>query len=176
MDAKQKFFGMASKPDTPKVGVGVILVRTVEFPSFGNQPEIHRPEVLLGLRRKSHGDGEWSLPGGHMELGERFMDTCKREVLEETGMEIAGIVPLCFTNDIFEKDGLHYVTLFFGALWNSDQVPRVMEDKTETWGFFSMDKLPSPLFPPLRRALNFDHSMDDGLEPVSPIADWIMAG
>ena len=54
MTNKDQFFGMKSKPETPKIGVGVVI-RNSDC-------------VLVGLRKNSHGAGLWSFPGGHMEL------------------------------------------------------------------------------------------------------------
>lgn len=45
-------------------------------------------KVLMQLR----GDKKtWAIPGGTMELGESSLDTCKREFLEETGIEVEAI-------------------------------------------------------------------------------------
>ena len=58
----------------PRVGVGVFVVQ--------------QGKVLLGLRRGSHGSGTWGSPGGHLEHGEAILDCARREVLEETGLEV----------------------------------------------------------------------------------------
>lgn len=42
-------------------------------------------EILLQKRRDN---GCWALPGGSMEIGEKFIDVVKREVFEEAGIEI----------------------------------------------------------------------------------------
>lgn len=39
-------------------------------------------------RKGSHGDGEWALPGGHLEMGESFEQCAVREVEEETGIMV----------------------------------------------------------------------------------------
>ena len=137
---ENKFWQMYRKPETPKIGVGVLLRRQGKF--------------LLGLRKGSHGSGEWSLPGGHMELGEDFAEVCAREVKEETGITITGVKKLGFTNDVFEKEGLHYVTLFFEALWDETQEAENKEpDKNVKWEWFKQEDLPSDLFKPLIRFL-----------------------
>ena len=48
-------------------------------------------EVLLQLRGDDH---FWGLPGGIMELGETPEETCRREVLEETGLTLGDITLL----------------------------------------------------------------------------------
>jgi 8-oxo-dGTP diphosphatase len=108
-----RFFAMKGKEDTPKVGIGVFLVRDTN--------------IFLMRRKGSHGAGEWSLPGGHMKVGETFAETAAREVLEETGVVIDGVKEMGFTNDIMLTEGLHYVTLFFNAEWDTKQEPAIME-------------------------------------------------
>ena len=126
----------------PLVGVGVFL-----YNSEG--------KILLGKRKGAHGEGEWSLPGGHFEYGESFLECCAREVKEETDIEIDRVEKLGFTNDIFKEEGLHYVTLFFRAevfTAGRKNQPKLMEpDKCEGWEWFGLDELPSPLFPPLKQ-------------------------
>jgi 8-oxo-dGTP diphosphatase len=57
-----------------KVGVGVVVLE-------GEQ-------VLLIQRGKPPKLGEWSLPGGHVELGESLKAAAQREVSEETGLSV----------------------------------------------------------------------------------------
>jgi 8-oxo-dGTP diphosphatase len=50
---------------------------------------IHDGRVLLIRRGQAPDAGEWSVPGGGVELGEAIEDALRREVREETGLEIA---------------------------------------------------------------------------------------
>lgn len=50
--------------------------------------EEERLEVLLVERGKEPLKGFWSLPGGILEIGEKLTDGIRREVREETGLEI----------------------------------------------------------------------------------------
>ena len=61
-------------PRHPLVGVGAII--------------LERDRVLMAQRGKQPQKGRWSLPGGLLELGEALADGVRREVREETGLEI----------------------------------------------------------------------------------------
>jgi 8-oxo-dGTP diphosphatase len=113
----------------PIIGIGVFVKK--------------EGKALLGLRRsETHGDGEWSLPGGHLEQGESFEECCRWEVLEETGISITNIQKADFTNDIFPEAGLHYVTLYFTADYESGNLTNREPHKCERWEWFSTGELP----------------------------------
>ena len=121
------------------IGIGAIVIKN--------------NKVLLGKRKNSHGEGTWCFPGGHLEFNEKIEECGKREVLEEAGIKIKNIKLGPFTNDIFKKEGKHYVTLFLISDYDSGKV-RVMEpDKFEKWGWFEWGKLPKPLFLPIQNLL-----------------------
>lgn len=93
-------------PDRPIVGVGVVVWR-------GEQ-------VLLIRRGKPPRAGQWSLPGGAQELGETVAETAKREVQEETGLELATLELLTVV-DLLEREPTgeqvlyHYTLVDFTA-------------------------------------------------------------
>ena len=126
----------------PKVGLGVIVV------SDG--------KVLLGRRKNAHGGGTWSFPGGHLEKHETFEECAKREVMEEVGIEIDNVLPLAFTNDIFEEEDRHYVTLFFRADYVGGHVINMEPEKCDGWDWFGWDSLPNPLFLAIQNFLKLD--------------------
>lgn len=61
-------------PEQPLVGVGAVI--------------ISEGKILLERRGNEPGRGEWSIPGGLVEVGESLEQTIVREVREETGLEV----------------------------------------------------------------------------------------
>jgi 8-oxo-dGTP diphosphatase len=115
----------------PKVGVGVMIWKD--------------GKVLLHKRKGSHGAGEFSWPGGHLEFGESFEECAKRETMEEAGIEIENVQFLRLLNMKDYKDK-HYVDIGMIADWKSG-VPQIMEpSKCESWGWYNPAHLPEPLF------------------------------
>ena len=119
----------------PRVGVGVI-VRDDK-------------RVLLGRRHGSHGADTWCFPGGHLEFGESPFTCGRRELLEETGLEVTNFELGPVTNDIFETEGKHYVTLFVICCYNGGIAELKEPDKCKEWKWFASDALPTPLFLPI---------------------------
>jgi 8-oxo-dGTP diphosphatase len=124
----------------PGVGVGVIIIKD--------------GKVLLGKRKNAHGDGTWCCPGGHLEFKEDIEACAHREVFEETGLRIKNIKMGPYTNDKFEKEGKHYVTLFVIAEYKSGELELKEPEKCERWGWFTWDDLPEPLFLPTVNLVN----------------------
>lgn len=110
---------------------------------------IKEGKVLMGLRKGAHGEGTWSFPGGHLEFGETLKQCALREVGEEVGIEIANLRHGEYTNDVFEKEDKHYITLYIVADWIAGE-PKVLEvDKCEKWAWFSWDDMPENVFLPI---------------------------
>ncbi len=116
----------------PRVGIGVIIKKD--------------NKLLFGKRIASHNANTWTPPGGHLEFYEELEQCARRETAEEAGIQIKNIHLAGITNDFFEKEKKHYVTIYFIADHDSGD-PQVMEpDKVEKWQWFSKEELPQPLF------------------------------
>jgi len=78
-------------PESPLVGVGGVV--------------IHRKRVLLIRRKHEPLKGEWSLPGGLVELGEELHEALRRELKEETGLEVEPLEIMAVFDRIMRRPG-----------------------------------------------------------------------
>lgn len=116
---------MAASLPSPVPAVGVVCLR-------GEQ-------VLLIRRGTPPRQGEWSLPGGRIEPGERAVDAALRELREETGVEaeIAGLIDVI--DGVFPEAGRHYVLIDYAARWISGE-PVAGDDAVEA-RFVALDQV-----------------------------------
>jgi 8-oxo-dGTP diphosphatase len=104
--------------------------------------------VLLGRRKGSHGEGYYAAPGGHVEFGESFEQAARREVSEETGLEIADLRLLSVGNYLFKRDDgeRHYIDVDFVCEAPAGEPQLVEPEKCDGWEWYDLDDLPQPLF------------------------------
>jgi len=149
---------------TFKSGVGVI--------TFVTNPN-HPGAILLGKRKGGSGEGTWSLPGGHLELGESFEECAHREVLEETALPLKNLRVTTVDNAIDLPSRFHYVVIFVTAETTAEPV-NLEEDRCEGWEWVQWDAedFPSPLFTPLEnlRRQGFNPFGADAPTPWVPLS------
>jgi len=118
----------------PRIGIGVLI-------------ENEKKEVLLGLRKGSHGEGEWCFPGGHLNFRETIFQTAKREAKEETGLNLDNFELISISDDLryIKSDGKHYVTVGVKARYKGGKVRLMEPEKCLKWQWFSLDNLPDKL-------------------------------
>lgn len=126
-------------------GVGVMLLK--------------EGRVLLGKRwedpEKAYselkGGGAWTMPGGKLDFQESFEEAARREVKEETGIDLRTFKVICVNNEIIEN--AHFVTI---GLFSDDfeGEPKVMEpDEIIEWRWFDLDNLPEKVYFPSKKIL-----------------------
>ena len=118
----------------PQVGTAMIITKD--------------DKVLLMKRKGPHGQGTWSTPGGHLAFGETLEGCAAREAKEEVGLDVVDIRFRAVTNDVFEKTGRHYVTVWMeGKAVGEPMI--AAEKEVDEIGWFAWESLPQPLFLPL---------------------------
>jgi len=118
----------------PKVGIGVMILN-------------EKGEVLLGLRKGSHGEGEWAFPGGHLEFGEMVFETAKREVKEETGLDVEPVEIVSIADEMryIKTDNKHYLNIGVKAIYQGGQLKIMEPDKCLEWKWFDLNNLPDKM-------------------------------
>lgn len=135
--------------------------RGIDYPAVSCAFVCHdgRGHFVLHRRSASCRDeqGTWDGGAGALEHGESFEDAVAREVKEEYAAEAKEIRLLGVRNVLREHDGqlTHWVALLFAVLVDADEVrigePRKMDDI----GWFTLDRLPSPLHSQFRQQLPY---------------------
>ncbi len=120
-------------PERPFLGIGAVV--------------IHGDEVLLVERGNEPWKGWWSLPGGVVETGELLRDAVRREMREETGLDVEPLESI----EIFESIGaltpagfaFHYVVVDFVCRVISGTLKAGDDAQAAAW--FHRFALPSPI-------------------------------
>lgn len=116
-------------PSRPIVGIGVVVLK--------------ENAVLLIQRGKPPNMGAWSLPGGAQELGETCEAAARRELEEETGLEVGALtLAACFDSIRHDDAGqihYHYTIIDYAARWEHGD-PRPGGDVTRA-RFVALDGL-----------------------------------
>ena len=129
--------------DNIRVGVGVLILKD--------------NKVLLGHRCSTKDTGgifepdSWSLPGGKQEKDETILECAKREVKEETNLEIDSLEVFGAGDDIAPNK--HFVTIYVKALEYSGTIEITEPDKQDKWEWFDLNNLPENLYSPSRKTL-----------------------
>ncbi|HEX5815185.1 MAG TPA: NUDIX hydrolase, partial [Methylomirabilota bacterium] len=96
---------------------------------------LHEGRVLLVRRGRAPALGLWSVPGGLVELGETTVDAARREVEEETGLDvrIAGLVGVLdrVTRDADGRVRYHWVLVDYLAYPQSNDTITAGSDAAE---------------------------------------------
>jgi 8-oxo-dGTP pyrophosphatase MutT (NUDIX family) len=113
-------------------------------------------EILLQKRR----DGLWGIPGGLMELGESTEEAGRREVLEETGIEVGKLelIGVISGKQYFVKlpngDEYYAVTIAYITKEIKGGVLKADGEESIDVGFFHVENLPADISPILRNLIN----------------------
>ena len=101
---------------------------------------IHQhPKILLGMKKRGHGEGKWNGFGGKVEEGETIEGAAIRETREEAGIEVKKMKKLGILEFIYQDGSgnmevhIFYVKEFTGS-------PTESEEMKPKW--FHVDEIP----------------------------------
>lgn len=102
---------------------------------------VETPEGIVLVERKNPPHG-WALPGGFIDYGERVEDAARREILEETGLEVELVHLLGVYSEPARDPRHHTMTVVY--VGRAEGTPRGGDDAARAEAFHP-DRLPSPL-------------------------------
>ncbi len=128
-----------------KVGIGVMILD-------GNK-------ILLGHRSKNKKDTGgiyevdcWTVPGGKQEFNETIFEGAKREVKEETNLDIDELELFGAADDI--STDRHYITMHVIAKKYRGELKVMEPDKEDEWEWFDLNNLPDKIYTPSKKFID----------------------
>ena len=128
-----------------RVGIGIMI-------KDGNK-------VLLGHRSKNRKDtggifepDTWTFPGGKQEFSETIFEAAKREVKEETNLEIDDLEVFGASDDI--QPSKHFVTIQIIANKHSGNLKVMEPTKEDEWKWFDLNNLPMNIYSPTKQFID----------------------
>jgi nucleoside triphosphatase len=142
---------MKDKQQYPEPTVGALI--------FNDQDQL-----LIVKTHKWHGN--YTIPGGHVELGEHLLDAMKREIKEETGLTLSRADFLCFQEFVYDDsfwEQRHFI--FFDFLCRVEPGEVKLNNEAEDYIWVDLDQVEEyPIDDYLRHALDFIRENPDRLE------------
>jgi len=129
------------------VGFGVLIVKDGQI-LLGKRHE--DPEKADSVFRSAN---VWTMPGGKLDYGETFTTGAKREVKEETGIDVKeeDLEVICINEDMNEH--AHFVTIGMLAKKFSGEAQVLEPDEITEWKWFNMTELPENIYFPSAKVL-----------------------
>lgn len=125
-----------------KIGIGVMI--------------LDENKILLGHRSRNKKDTGgiyevdcWTLPGGKQEYYETFWECERREVKEETNLDIDNLELFSISDDI--QPDRHYITIHIIAKKYSGELKIMEPTKEDEWKWFDFNNLPENLYTPSKK-------------------------
>ncbi|MTI47913.1 MAG: NUDIX domain-containing protein [Firmicutes bacterium] len=127
---------------------------------------IFNPDNKILLCKSHKWNNEYVIPGGHIELGEKMEDALKREILEETGLEIYDIELISLKESVFSDtfhEEKHFIFIDYRCKTNSYEV--TLNDEAQEFEWVDLNdienyKLGGFTEPLLMKIRNKDESKD----------------
>lgn len=97
---------------------------------------LQRARPYYGEKGKS-----WDIPGGRINHGETQVEALKREIKEETELELSGLVGVLGVQDILKVPGKHIVRITYFALTKAEQKVVLNKKEHTSFQWLSLEEL-----------------------------------
>jgi 8-oxo-dGTP diphosphatase len=124
--------------DWPRIDVSVDII------VFGKKSG--KTQVLLIKRKNEPFKGMWALPGGYVNADESLLDAAKRELKEETGVDLNNLDQLYTFGDPDRHPLKRVISVAYTTVVDQDQVHIQASDDAEDARWYSIEELPNLAF------------------------------
>jgi len=103
---------------------------------------IFNPDNKILLCKSHKWNNKYVIPGGHIELGEKMEDALKREIFEETGLEIYDIKLISLKESVFSNtfhEGKHFI--FIDYICKTDSYEVTLNDEAEEYEWVDLKEI-----------------------------------
>lgn len=121
-----------------------------EYKSVGILIVTRDTNKIFMLHRVNH-PVSWSALAGGVEIGENPIETVKREINEEIGLDPNIINDIKVVGTTNTMGHTHYVMV--GFVNSEFEVPNLKKNENDDYGWFTEENLPSPLHPGFKKSL-----------------------
>ena len=101
---------------------------------------IFNPHGQLFLMKSPKWRGKYVVPGGHVELGESLEEALRREIKEETGLDIYAIEFVCIQEFVYDEafwEKRHFIFLDYACRTDSEEAR--LNDEGESFVWISLE-------------------------------------
>ncbi|NBI05418.1 NUDIX domain-containing protein [Senegalia massiliensis] len=114
----------------------------MKYPEITVGAVIFNPDNKILLCKSHKWNNKYIIPGGHIELGEKMEEALKREILEETGLEIYDIKLISIKesvyNEVFHEDK-HFI--FIDYICKTDSYNVVLNEEAEEYEWVDLNEI-----------------------------------
>lgn len=114
----------------------------MSYPEPAVSAIIFNPDNKILLCKSHKWSNKYVIPGGHIELGEKMEQALKREILEETGLEIYDIKLISLKDSIYNNsfhEKKHYI--FIDYICKTDSYHVVLNDEAQEYEWVDLEDI-----------------------------------
>ena len=114
----------------------------MSYPEPAVSAIIFNPDNKILLCKSHKWSNKYVIPGGHIELGEKMEQALKREILEETGLEIYDIKLISLKDSIYNNsfhEKKHYI--FIDYICKTDSYDVVLNDEAQEYEWVDLEDI-----------------------------------